>query len=404
MSTKTAFTACLLVPKQSINMKIIFTLFIVLTASLSFAQKAKSKAVNCKYHHIRYPENVELSAKMWALSIVEQSSCQGAIPYRVSQTPLVATHPRSQFYMYQMANKKKHFFQATDRISNLDAKKTPYIHFELETRDMRIVSQVTKNKKPGADPQYNLIFEMETPIILKATRKGDMNVVLLDTNNFSSSNYGFTFPQNAQLGTAPDIKPNGYPSEAELLAAWRKYGKKAQLQWRDKMIAEFLRPTFFKFTNTYITFEEWDVVKIYSDRNKKGGYDHIVDAAETFNNTFAEIDADYKAGKRDKFYTDEYQTRLMGCLETWKTFLSNYDFDVSSNDGEVKAEYKQKMLLNYIHALIFTKQYDEAEKQIAHYLTKEIKAGTNADLKRLRRLKNQFQTEYEANAARMGWN
>ena len=77
---------------------------------------------------------------------------------------------------------------------------------------------------------------------------------------------------------------------------------------------------------------------------------------------------------------------------------------MSSNDGEVKAEYKQKMLLNYVNVLIFTKQFEEAEKQITHYLTKEIKAGTNADLKRLRRLKSQFQTEYEANAARMGWN
>ena len=385
-------------------MKIIFTFLIVLTASLSFGQKAKSKSINCKYHHMRYPENVELSAKLWALSIVEQSSCQGAVPYRVSQTPLVATHPRSQFYLNQVAKKGKFFYQAKDRISNLDAKKTPYVHFELETRDITIASQHTKNKKPGAEPQYNLIFEMRTPVILKATRKGDMNEVLLDTNNFSAKSYWFAFPQDAQLGTAPDIKPNGYPTEAELLAAWRKYGKKAEMQWRDKMIGEFLRTTFFNFTNTYIKFEAWDVIKIYSDKNKKGGYDEIVDAAETFNNTFTEIDADYKAGSMAKFYTDEYQNRLKACLETWKGFLAKHDFDVSSKDGEVSPEYKQKILLNYIHALIFTKQFDEAEQQIALYLTKEIKAGTNSDLKRLRRLKNQFQIEYEANAARMGWN
>lgn len=384
-------------------MKTIITLCLVFVGSMSFAQKAKSTGIKCDYHHMRYPEKVELSAKFWALSLTEQSACQGAIPYAKKQTPMVATDPRSRFYMNLVGNKGKFYYQAKDLISNLNAKKTPYIHFELETRDINIISQVTKNKKPGADPQYNLIFEMRTPVILKATRRGDMNVELLDTNNLSSDTYWFAFPQDAQLGTAPDIKPNGYPNEAELLAAWRKYGKTAELQWRDKMITGFLRYTFANFIDNNIQHEEWNSIKIYSDKNKKGGYDEIVDAAELFSNTFEEIDADYKAGKRDKFYTEEYQTRLMKCHDTWKAFLAKYDFDVSSKDGDVSDSYKQDILLNYVYSLIFTKQFDEAKKQIDHFLTQEIKAGTNSDLKRLRRLNEQFQTEYNANAERMGW-
>jgi hypothetical protein len=302
-----------------------------------------------------------------------------------------------------VGKKGKYYYQARNLISNLDVQKTPYIHFELETRDINIISQVTKNKKPGADPRYNLIFEMRTPIILKATRRGDMDVELLDTNNFSEKSYWFAFPENAQLGTGVDIKPNGYPNEAELLAAWRKYGKKAELQWRDKMITGFLRYTFANFTDTYIQYEKWNSHKIYSDKNKKGGYDEIVDAAELFSNTFDEIDADYKAGKMDKFYTEEYQKRFLQCSEIWKTFLAKYDFDVSSKDGDVSDSYKQKILLNYVSSLIFTKQFEEAEKQITIYLSQEIRGGTNSDLKMLRRLNTQFQTEYESNAVRMGW-
>jgi hypothetical protein len=231
-----------------------------------------------------------------------------------------------------------------------------------------------------------------------------MNQVLLDTNNLNSKAYYFAFPQDAKLGTAADIKPNGYPTEAALLAAWRKYGQTAQLQWRDKMIREFLYPVCFNFINEFIQFEDWDAVKIYSDKNKKGGYDHIVGAAEVFKNTLVEIDADYKAGNLKKFYTDEYQTRLVNCRETWKSFLAEYDFDVSSKDGEVSADYKQKMLLNYIHALIFTKEFEQAQKQIDHYLTQDIRNVTNSDLKRLRRLNTQFQKEYNANAHKLGWN
>ena len=385
-------------------MRVIFTVLIILSANIGLAQKAKSTGINCKYHHMRYPENIELSAKLWTLQLTEQSSCQGAIPYTQKHTPLSGADKRSAFYMNLIGSKGKFFYQAKDRISNLEVKKTPHIHFDLETRDISIVSQITKNKKPGAEvAQFNLIFEMRTPVILTATHKGDMNVELLDTNNFSTKSYWFAFPQDAQLGTAPDIKPSGYPTEAALLAAWRKYGKKAELQWRDKMIREFLSPVCFNFINEYIQFEEWDAVKIYSDKNKKGGYDHIVNAAEIFKNTLTEIDTDYKAGNFAKFYTQEYQQRLMKCRETWKGFLAGYDFDIVSNDGEVKADYKQKILLNYIHALIFTKEFEEAEKQISHYLSQEIRSVTNFDLKKLRRLNKQFQKEYEANAARLGW-
>ncbi|MDG1332680.1 MAG: hypothetical protein P8P74_10140, partial [Crocinitomicaceae bacterium] len=291
------------------------------------------------------------------------------------------------------------------RISNLDAKKSPYIHYELETRDITIINQQTKNMKPGAtEAQYNLIFEIRVPTLLTISHKGDFTQVLLDTNNLTNGTYAFAFPKNATLGSAPDIKMNGYPNEAELLAAWRKYGKKAELQWRDRIIREFLSPICSKFIRENIVFEEWDVVKIYSDKNKKRGYDQIVDAAELFKNTLTEIDADYKAGKLNKFYTEEYQRRLNECETTWKDFLATYNFDVIEDEGEVKAEYKQKILINYIHALIFTKDWDEADKQINHYLSQEVRGGTSADLKRLRRLNNQFRKEYEANAARMGWN
>ena len=170
------------------------------------------------------------------------------------------------------------------------------------------------------------------------------------------------------------------------------------------MISEFLNPVCFNFIQNNIVFEEWDVVKIYSDKNKKGGYDHIVGAAEVFKNTLTEIDADYEAGKLDKFYTPEYQQRLNDCETTWKNFLMQYDFNVLEDEGDVDADYKQKILLNYIHALIFTKDWDEADKLINQYLAQEVRNVTNADLKSLQRLNHQFRKEYEANAARMGWN
>ena len=231
-------------------MKLIITLFTILVATAAFGQRAKATSINCKYHHMRYPENVELSAKLWAITLTEQSACRGGIRYQVKRTPLIGVGKRSSFYMGLIGNKKEFYYQAKDRVANLDAAKTPYIHYELETRDIIIENQVTKNKRPGSnEAQFNLNLRMRTPVILSVTHRGDTTVVLLDTNNFNVASRTFEFPRDAKLGTAEDIKPNGYPSEAELLAAWRKYGQKAEMQWRDRMISDFLRPVCSNFIN-----------------------------------------------------------------------------------------------------------------------------------------------------------
>ena len=354
---------------------------------------------------MRYPEDVRLSAKLWALSLTEQRACRGAIQRQTRNTPILGLGKRSNFYVNLIGSKKDDYYQAKDRMANLDAANTPYIHYTLETRDIIIESQVTKNKRIGSkEPQFNLIMTMRTQVILSISHRGDTTIALLDTNNFNGPTRTFAFPEDAKLGTAPDIKPNGYPTENELLAAWQKYGQTAEVQWRDQMITDFMRPVCNDFINEYIQFEEWDVIKIYSDRNKKGGYDELVDAAQLFENTISEIDADYETGGRMKFYTEEYQRRFNECKTTWKNFLTKYNFDVIEDEGEVKGEYKQKILLNYIHSLIFTKEFDEAETQIARYVAQaDIRKVTYYDLLKLRRLNEQFRKEYNGNAERLGW-
>lgn len=381
-------------------MKIIFTLLIVLFSSVATAQKPNSETINCKFRHIRYPQNVELSANLWAMTLTEHMSCQGAIPYSQKTSPLQGTDKRTQFYMNTVSNKSNYFYQTRENIGNLTNARKPFIHFELETRDIVIRSQQLKNGNPA---QQNLLIAVQVGVLLKATRKGDMDVVLLDTNNLSAPLVYFNFPKDAQLGTAPDIMPAGYATEAELQAAWRKYGKIAEQQWRDKIIEPFLRSVMFNFTETYIVFEEWETPKIYSDKNKKGGYEELVNAAEVFANTFVEIDNDFETGSKLKWYTQEYQRRFALSIETWKSFLDNVDFDISSKDGEYDADYRQKILLNYILGLIYTKQFDEAYKQIAYGFTQDIRNVTHAALESLARLNEQIRNEYTANAARMGW-
>ncbi len=386
-------------------MKHLLLLFSITFSSALLAQKAKPVGINCKYRHMRFTEQPNLSAKYWALTITEQTACQGAIPYSVKHSPLTGIDERSAFYMRQIPSQATFFTQTRDLIGNLQNKQTPFTHFELETGDIQLNNQITKNAKPGAEiAQYYMTFAVRAPIKLTATRKGDINTLVLDTNATQTKEYFLRFPMDVQLGTAPDIKGNGYPTEAELLAAWRKYRKKTELQWRDKIISEFLAPIFREYKQTYIQYEEWNSCKVYSDKNKKGGYDHLVEAAELFRATIEAINEDYKSGHFKKFYLSEYQDQFNKCLAVWKGVLESFEFDVTSNDNAIDADARQKILLNYIQTLIYTKQFEEAEQLMANYLAQDIRNVTHSDLRRLQRINEQFAREYKANAERYAWN
>ncbi len=169
------------------------------------------------------------------------------------------------------------------------------------------------------------------------------------------------------------------------------------------MAKDFLRPVCSNFMKEFIQYKETINVKVYSDKNKRGGFDDLVNAAELFQNTMAEIDADFEAGNLMKMYTEEYQRRLIECRTIWDQFLKKYNYDVLTNDGPIKAENKQKILLNYALSLIFTKEFEEAEKLINRYLSLDLRSLVSSNLRTYSSLNEQLREEYRFHAEAMGW-
>lgn len=385
-------------------MKILLTWAISLIVSFSFAQKPKQFGINCKFRHLRYPENIQFSANQWAVTIIDQSREGDLLHQEIRETPLNKMWKSARIYSRLIGSKPGYYEEASKNRDILDATETPYIYYRIEKRDIVILEQeVTDNGSNAGESRYNLVFTMRTPVFLTATFRGDTSVVLLDTNNFTFRTSRFTFPRDAKLGKGEDIKPKGYPSEVELFAAWQKYGKQAEEEWSEKMTKEFLRPVCSAFIQEFIQYEEQIGGKIYTDKNKKGGFDDLVNAAEIFRNTMDEIDADYQAGSLMKMYTEEYQRRLIECRTIWDEFLKKYDYDVLSQDGRIKAEHKQKILLNYILSLIFTKEFEEAEKLINQYRSLNLRSSVSSDLRTYWYLNEQLRDEYRFHAEAMGW-
>jgi len=387
-------------------MKKIIVLLLALPLFVS-AQKAKSTSLKSNYHYIRYAINEAYNSPIYGLTITEQSSCGGLVPYKVMKTPLVSPDPRTRLYVNSLPKQPKNFSQARDIVNNLIAKHTPFTHFEIDANNIVLAKQITKNaKKMGPDypEQFYLEFHTSVPVKVKATFHSFKGIVTLDTNSVEQGVKTMRFPMDVQFGkAAPDILMNGYPTEAALIKAWTKYGKKAQVQWRDKAIESFLVPVFFNYKKKHISYEEFDQVKIYSDKNKKGGFEELVHAAETFIATLNKMEGDYKLGKLKKYWTPEHQAKFMECSKVWENFLNENGMDLTKGSGNVSAEYKQKVFLNYLYSLTFTGQFEEAERLIAENMSKKIKAGIFSDMERMRVLNRYMQKEFKAHSGAKGW-
>lgn len=384
-------------------MKLLFITILCLPLVV-FSQKANDDVIKTSYHHIIYPKNESLSSKKYCLTVNENLSCFGTIPGRIHTTPMAEAEPRSAFYLGLIPNQPKYFTQSRDVEAKMRANKEDFIKINMETSDIYLTNQTTKIAMQSGTNLYYLNIEMVVKIDVKISHEGETSTTLLDTNANNFGHRVLDFPMNAIFGmAAPDIKLNGYPTEAELLSAWKKYSPTIVKNWRDKYITEFASPIFIDFKNNNITHEEWTNCKIYSDKNKKGGYDQIVDAAMLFTNAINTIDVDFKNNDFKKFWKQEYQENFVKAGKIWSQFLSDSNFDVLADDNLISDDYRQRILLNYIHALIFTGNFDKANEMIGAYSKQKLRPGPQLELSQLKILNNRLKEEFNVHAIQYGW-
>ena len=200
-----------------------------------------------------------------------------------------------------------------------------------------------------------------------------------------------------------DIERNGFKSPIALMNAWNKYRKYCTMQWRDKLIREFLTPVFKEYKDRFMMYENWEQAKIISDKNKNGGYEHIVTAAENYIAVFTSIEIDYKEGRHTKQWKKEYQEQINSSLKVWEALLAETNFDVTVDDKLISDDYRQKIMLNYVEGLILTGQFDKADQLIEEQLKAKLRNVTISDLNRLKRTLVFEKSQFEIYSASKGW-
>ncbi len=384
----------------------LFTLALVALSFFSSAQKANDDALKANYHYLKYAEREGLSTKEFALSISEEYSCDGGVPAKTYTTP-ISVDPRAKFYLNMVPAEKMFFSQARDLYGNMITKKENFTDITIHAADIRLTNQMLVDKpNPSATTEklYFLSFEASVQAEISIRRRGDIDEVLLEGNSNIMKMKKFTFPTDVIVsGEMSDVQRNGFSSQAALMTAWNKYKKYSTMQWRDKLLTDFLEPIFSEYKKRFMLYEIWDQAKIYSDKNKKGGYDNIVTAANNYIAVFDAIENDYKANKHAKQWTKEYQEQLNSSIKVWEAFLAETNFDVTVDDKLISDDYRQKILYNYIQGLIATGQFDKANEVIEKNLIVKVRNVTLSDLRSLKRALDIERNQFEKYSGSKGW-
>ena len=387
-------------------MKHFLYLSIYLISSSAFSQKANDETIKTNFHYLTYPEREGVSTKVFGLSVSEEYSCEGAVPAKTYTTP-ITVDPRGKFYLGMVPEEKLFFSQARDLYGNLISKKEDFTDITIHTNDIRLTNQTQRDKtnpKVVTEKLYFLSFDVSVLSEITIRRRGSADEVLLESNSSQIAPKTFTFPTDVLIeGSMTDIERNGFKSPTAMMNAWNKYRKYCTMQWRDKLIREFLTPVFKEYKDRFMMYENWEQAKIISDKNKKGGYEHIVTAAENYIAVFTSIEIDYKEGRHTKQWKKEYQEQINTSLKVWEALLAETNFDVTVDDKLISDDYRQKIMLNYVEGLILTGQFDKADQLIEEQLKAKLRNVTISDLNRLKRTLVFEKSQFEIYSASKGW-
>ena len=373
---------------------------------LSLAQKANSKSSALTAQTISFPANERLSTKEYGFVLTESAACEGLILPRTITTPIAADE-RGRFINTLIGTHQGFFYEGKNTIQNFEAAGKPLTVFNINVDDIWLKNQTTHNQMGSLDETagtFYYTFEVSVPISVKAERIGDFSQVVNDTNATALSVRTVRFPHDFRfLKTAPDAKPQGYGSKIELQNAFNNYRKFAMKQWRDEEIQRFLSDYFKWYLLNYIEHKTYHRFTYYTDKNKKGGYENIVEAASYLEQAYELMSGNFDNKIYCKQWCPDIQSKIESAYQIYKSFMESIDFDVLSDSPNMKESYKQEMLSIYVLSLLLTGRFEEARSLIQRYKSQKIQGKVKIDFIRWEELSYLWEKEFLSRGADFDW-
>lgn len=386
-------------------LRVLLSLFLVAFSAGVLAQKAKSKQVVFSSQIMNYSIDEKLSSDEYVLTVKEKSSCDNSIIEGEYQTP--TANQRMREYK-KVVNGSKYFKENKDVLSNYRLKKQPVTHFIFEVDDLIFKNKRLENRNgsiKSTKPKklyYRLNISLDAN--LKIQHDGDFEKTIVDTNLTYKNEFSRKFPNDFKFPSSnPLAKQFGYPTEQEIKKAWMKYRSLVCQQWRDELVKDFAKPIVDDFLNSYIKKPTYLKESFYTDKNRKGGYDNIVEASRLIESSFQELSLNFEGENYANFWTESIQNKLNAASSIYEEYLTSINRDVIENPRYMRASYRQEMLLNYLKTLAYTGAFDKFDKVYKEFIDQKIDGSIKRVMINVKRRKDRLEAQFKSNAGKKGW-
>jgi len=376
---------------------ILTVLSIFISISSIFSQKAKVDNEHLKAHMIIYASEEYLNQGGFYEVVEDQNDLQFSDKgkgYVFSTANNSTNLKREDFYrkLFSSVAKRPLDFPFKEKKELLKEGKG-YIEFKFffgdsytSSKELK-VSQKTVNDAKINQYNYNLDIKLFCKAdVFYTNEKGEKKLL------FTNENY------NYKVENFPSTPLRNKGSLDKLVNK-----DETTLTLRDRAIKAYIQKIHSETVTKYCNSINKDRVLIYSDKNKKGGFDDIVEAAQLFSKAIYfiknQVEQNNYIGLND---VDSVRNRILAANDIWKVRLEEAKFNLNSKDKLITDDFVQFMMLNYIRGLIYTEQWGEAKKQLDYVHSQTVKGiGFNAFVTHLEKVysfeKNNFENYKKQN-------
>jgi len=355
------------------------TFFLILFNT--FSQKAKVENEHLKAHMIKYASEEYLNQGGFYYEVEEKNALQFSKESKdyVFGTVKTPNNLRKDFYRNYMPNVAipplTYPFKSKEKLYE---EEKGFLEFKfffgdsyISSKDLN-TSQITVNEKKLDQYNYNLDIKLFCNVsVFYTNEKGEQRLL------FTKSDYTYSVKKFPATPLSNKGALDLFVSKDE-----------STLSLRDDAIKAYIKEIHGETAKKYCNTLDKDRVLIYTDKNKNGGFDDVVEAAHLFSQAINfikdQIEQNNYIGLNE---VDSVRNRILKANVIWKAHLEEVKFDLNSKDKLITDDFVQSMMQNYIRGLIYTEQWEEARKQLDYVHSQTVKGiGFNAYISHLEKV------------------
>jgi hypothetical protein len=341
-----------------------FLIFCLITSSLN-AQKAKTDTENIKVSRVKYAKKELLEASGYTYMIVDE----GDPDYHIQAETFLSGKPNASS-QGQLIRIMTGGFDSI-RVLNLKHEdvlgtQKPFFHVEMHMKNVLLANNTLKTHNVKSGETMLKMFYYEVQVLLNATMKINYwnhgNKVIADTVN--NEYVTMKYPQDFRSNSISPNNLNGFLTANELMASYNQLQGELRKNWKSIEASRWFKNNMKKLNDDYAHQVYKETIVFWTDKNKKGGYDDIVKAANYFQMAMQYVNDNTENKNYINYWSDTIQKMLLTSTQLWENRLKEINMEFKSSDPLLSDDFVRCMHINYMRGLIYSGQWEKAYERL----------------------------------------